>query len=273
VIKPFRDDEKMTPNMHTRKMSLNISKLIPVCLLALCLLASQSVLADSVLHSHNEIKAAAEDFVRAQIPEDITIKAITAGKIDSRLKFTQCSQPLDLRSTMNRNISKSWTIGIRCNDAKAWSLYLPVKADLTRKMLLSSTTITRGEIITADKIKLVDQPIRQHSQKHFSKSVDVIGRQARTTIRPDRIINSSMLQQAYLVKKREAVLIYAQNSKLRISMQGTALKNGRHNEMIKVRNNSSKKIIEVRDFGISCKWAKLCYVRWPITPMMHLLRS
>ena len=236
----------MTPCKHLQTKPFNISGLLFYCILAWCLLFSQTILASTstALHAHTEIQGAAEDFVREQIPEDITIKSITAGKIDSRLKFAQCSQPLELRSTMNRNISKSWTIGIRCNDSVSWSLYLPVKAELTRKMLLSSTTITRGEIITADKIKLVEQPIKQNNQKHFSKPVYVIGRQARTTIRPDRVINSNMLQQAYLVKKREPVLIYAQNSKLRISMQGTALKNGRHNEIIKVRNNSSKKIIE-----------------------------
>lgn len=61
-----------------------------------------------------------------------------------------------------------------------------------------------------------------------------------------------MLQKAILVRKKEFVTIYAQNKNLRISMSDTALKNGRKNEMIKVINNSSQKIIEalVIDRGI-----------------------
>jgi len=61
-----------------------------------------------------------------------------------------------------------------------------------------------------------------------------------------------MLQEALMVHKKEAVLIYAKNKHLQISMKGTALKNGRYNQMIKVRNNSSHKVIDaiVIDRGI-----------------------
>lgn len=220
--------------------------------MTICLMSAPILYAGNALHAHKEIQSVAVEFVRVQLPTDITVKSLKAGKIDSRLRFKQCSQPLETRSTMNKSIARNWTISIRCNDEAGWSLYLPVKAELTRKMLVSKTTITRGEIITADKVKLIDQTISQQNQKHFSKLADAIGRQARRTIQPDRVLNSTMLQQAYLVRKRETVMIYAQNSKLRISMQGTALKNGKQNEMIPIRNNSSKKIIEalVVDRGV-----------------------
>jgi len=205
---------------------------------------ANSLFAAKVSHSNDQIRAAAVEFVRSQIPEDITIRQIKAGKIDSRIYFKQCSQALETSSTLNKSIAKSWTIGVRCNDNPPWSIYIPVKAELTRKMLVSKTTITRGEVITADKIKLEEQEISHQNQKHFSDINNIIGREARRTISPNRVIKSTMLQQAFLVRKKETVLIYAQNQKLRISMQGTALQNGRHNEMIQIRNNSSKKIIE-----------------------------
>ena len=236
--------------LKPRNRSLPRSVLLVI--LVTTLLCSRINYAGAALHDHKTIQAAAVEFVRNQIPDDIVIKSIEAGKVDSRLRFRQCSQPLDVRSTMNKSIARNWTISIRCNDTESWSLYLPVKAELSRKMLISKTTITRGELITADKIKLVDQEINQKNHKHFSSISDVIGREARKTIRPDQVLNSTMLQKAYLVRKKESVMIYAQNSRLRISMQGTALKNGRHNEMIPVRNNSSRKIIEalVVDRGV-----------------------
>ncbi len=209
----------------------------------MCLIFPNALLAGK-LQPHEEIRAAAAEFVRSQIPQDINIKQITAGKIDSRIRFKLCSQALETHSTMKKSIAKSWTIGVRCNDDLPWSIYIPVKAELTRKMLVSTTTITRGELISADKVTLAEQAISHQNKKHFSDLSNVIGREARRTINPNRVINSSMLQQALLVRKKEAVLIYAQNKNIRVSMRGTALKNGRHNEMIKVRNNSSNKIIE-----------------------------
>ncbi len=207
---------------------------------------------DAPLQSHESIRTAAVDFVRSQIPEGVKIQDIKAGKLDSRIRFRECSEALQVRSSMNRNISSHWTINVRCEAPVAWNIYIPVKTTLLQKMLVSRTTITRGEIITPDKLKLTERVITNQNQKYFSNLKDVVGRQARRSIRPDRVINSSMLQEAYLVHKKEPVLIYAQNQKIRISVKGTALKNGKYNDIIRVRNNSSKKIIDavVVDRGV-----------------------
>ena len=203
-------------------------------------------------HSHEQIRNTAIEFVRSQIPDDVQIKAITAGKIDSRIRFKDCSEALEASSGINKHIAKSWTVGIRCHGDKPWSIYIPVKAKLTRNMLVSKTTITRGETITADKIMFMEQEISHQNKKHFTNADNITGREARKTIRPNRVINSTMLQEALLVRRKETVLIYARSRKIQISMKGTALKNGRYNEMIKVRNNSSDKIIDavVIDRGI-----------------------
>ncbi len=203
-------------------------------------------------HSHMEIRQTAIDYVHSQIPTDINIKEITAGKIDSRIQFKQCSEEIEASSSTKKLIARNWTIGVRCHGEAPWSIYIPVKAKMTRNMIVSNTTITRGEIITKDKVSLTEHEITRQNQKHFSDISHVTGREARRTIRPNRVINSSMLQEALLVHRRETVLIYAKNPKLQISMKGTALKNGRYNDMIKVQNNSSKRIIDavVIDRGI-----------------------
>lgn len=220
--------------------------------LALVFLLHTNTLLAGEQHSHEQIRSAALEFVRSKIPEDVIIKEIRAGEIDSRIHFKQCSRALETKATSNKHIAKSWTIGVRCLDKPAWSIYIPVKARLTRKMLVSKTTITRGEMITEYNITITEREISNQNLNHFSDMSDVTGREARRTIRPDRIIKSSMLQQALMVHKKETVLIYAKNHKLQISMKGTALNNGHYNQMIKVRNNSSKKIVDavVIDRGV-----------------------
>jgi len=216
------------------------------CMLVL-LLSCQSVYADESRdkrHSHQQIQAAAVEFVQTQIPDNVTIKEIKAGKIDSRIRFKQCSQELEASSASNRKIAKNWTIHIRCFDSPPWSIYIPVKAKLTQKMLVSKTTITRGEMLTDNNIKLVEQEIRNQHHNYFSDISNVIGREARRSIRPNRTIKSTMLQEALMVHKKETVIIYAKSQQLQVTMKGTALKNGRYNQMIKVRNNSSNKIID-----------------------------
>jgi flagellar basal body P-ring formation protein FlgA len=223
------------------------SSLINLIFVLLCSLYSTALLAENIKlhkHSNTEIQAAAIKFVREKIPQDIKIEQIIAAKIDSRIRFKQCSQALETHSSMNRSIAKSWSVNVRCNDSTPWSIYINVKTKLTKKMLVSNKTIIRGEQISSNKVKLIDSEITNPNQKYFSDLSDIIGYEARKTIRPNRVINSTMLQKALLVHKKEPVLIYAQGKNIHIRMQGTALKNGRQNEMIKVRNNSSNKIID-----------------------------
>lgn len=244
-------DKKMTPKTKQLNQYYINYPLLAWGLVLISLFYTNTLFA-SEYHSHEQIRNAAVEFVRSQIPEDVTIKEIKAGKIDYRVRFKQCSQSLEINSTMKKHIAKSWTIGIRCSDMPAWSIYIPVKTKLSRKMLVSNTTITRGEMLTSQNVQLIEREIRNQNYNHFSDIANVTGREARRTIRPDRVINSSMLQEALMVHKKETVLIYVKNHKLQISMKGTALKNGRYNEMIKVRNNSSKKVIDavVVDRGV-----------------------
>ena len=200
--------------------------------------------------SHQDIRNTAIEFVRSQLPEDIVVKSISAGNIDSRIRFEQCSTALEARSSHNKPTARNQTIGVYCYGDKPWNIHISVQTKLLRKMLLSRSTIVRGEIISADKLQLIEHEIK--NKKYLSSLANAVGYEARRTIRPDQVINSSMLKKAVLVRKKESVTIYVQNKNLRISMPGTALKNGHKNEMIKVRNNSSKKIIEalVIDRGV-----------------------
>ena len=228
-------------------MTINLKAIIIAISIMTLFLASSSLAGNQ---SHQDIRNTAIEFMRSQLPQDIVVKQISAGKIDSRINFEQCSTALEASSTNNQPIARNQTIKVYCNGDKPWNIHISVQAKLLRKMLLSRSTIVRGEIITAEKLELVEHEIK--NKKYLSELSDAVGYEARRTIRPDQVINSSMLQKAVLVRKKESVTIYVQSKNLRISMPGTALKNGHKNEMIKVRNNSSHKIIEalVVDRGV-----------------------
>ncbi len=220
-------------------MTINL-KVIVIFLALVSIFTSSALLAKN--HSHQDIKNTAINFVRTQLPDDIVVQDISSGKIDSRIHFKQCSTELEARSSNSHPMAKHQTIGVYCHGDKPWSIYISVKSKLLRKMLVTKRTIVRGEIITSEKVQLIEKVIK--NKKYLSDINDAIGYEARRTIRPGQVINSSMLQKALLVRKKESVTIYAQNKNLRISMPGKALSSGHKNEMIKVRNTSSQKIIE-----------------------------
>ncbi len=62
-------------------------------------------------------------------------------------------------------------------------------------MLAMKSTIVRGEIITAEKVQLVEKVIK--NKKYLSDINDAICYEARRTIRHEQLINSSMLQKAF----------------------------------------------------------------------------
>ncbi len=107
-------------NVITR-ITFSISLTAYLTLMALLTMLSTPLFAatqasiNKPLQSHESIRYAAVEYVRSQIPEGVKIQDIKAGKMDSRIRFRECSEASQVRSSMNRNISSHWTINVRCD--------------------------------------------------------------------------------------------------------------------------------------------------------------
>ncbi len=225
----------------TMSMAGRLFTALAVLLLSVAVFSEPRQDIDDIIHT-------ATAFVKQHIPADYQLKSISSGFIDNRLQFRQCEQELTAFVSGQFRLNSRMTIGVRCRQP-FWQVYIPIKLEILAPVVVARTTILKGETLRADQLEVVMEKLSGSHQRLFRTLKEVAGKQARRTIRANQPITSGYLQPAYIVKRRQEVLIVAKNKYLQVKMKGIALKNGQYNDLIKVRNKRSNKIIEARVSG------------------------
>ncbi len=83
-------------------------------------------------------------------------------------------------------------------------------------------------------------------QGYYTKMEDIIGLVCKQNLIQGSAFNPAILQTAVLIHKGEQVRIQAISEMLNVSMEGIALNDGSLGDTIKVKNLSSKRIIEAQ---------------------------
>ncbi len=95
------------------------------------------------VQSIDSIRAAAEQFVRASLPEKSTKHFVTAGNMDPRLRLDECASPLEAFSQGTAVNTGRMTIGVRCPTANPWTVYVPVTIEVEVSVLVLRRPLAR----------------------------------------------------------------------------------------------------------------------------------
>lgn len=170
---------------------------------------------------------------------------ITANHPDSRIQLRTCpEEQLTVFNPYHSSLLGSFTMGIRCEDNNNhWALYIPTKTRLEKSVLLAKHPINKGKKIMAEDLYIGEIDVSR-LKGYFSEPSQVIGQVARQTINDGAYLTPQMIEKPVLIHKGARITIQAINKQVKITMTGIALSDGSLNDVIQVKNLSSKKIIE-----------------------------
>lgn len=176
---------------------------------------------------------------------------VTIDKIDPRLHLKACDkQKIEVFNPYHTALASSITMGIRCleND-NHWSLYVPTRISIKKPVIAAKQNIVKGSLIGENDIQFIDMDINQLKQGYYSQPQQVIGQVAKQNIAAGNCLLPNTLENALLVLKGQQVNIQAVSDTIKVSMPGVALGSGAINELIKVKNLSSDRVVEARISG------------------------
>ncbi|MDI9819294.1 MULTISPECIES: flagellar basal body P-ring formation chaperone FlgA [unclassified Legionella] len=173
---------------------------------------------------------------------------ISIENIDPRIQLKPCDEKkLDVFNPYQTLPIHTTIMGIRCQETNNhWTLYVPVKIILQKTVLIAKRPLAKGIQLVSTDIDTQEVDVSQLKQGYFSKTEDVIGQICKTAINQGNVITPNNLQTAALIHKGEQVTIQALSDTINVSMKGIALSDGVIGEMIKVKNLTSKKIVEAQ---------------------------
>ena len=192
-----------------------------------------------------DIRSTAEQFALAALDTSAyTDIKVEAQALDARLRLKQCEIPLQASSNNATIRAGRATIGVRCDGASPWSLYVPVNISASVAVVVIRGPVTRGTVLGAENLTVVQMPVTQLPPNYLSDMKEVSGRELSRAVNGDTYATAAMLKQKNMIQKGQEVIILAQSSSFQVRMSGTALENGQNGERITVKNNNSGRTVE-----------------------------
>lgn len=201
------------------------------------------------VHNLNQLREDVHQYMTQAVEEmgtDSDVE-ISVGRLDSRLRLNACSAPVDIELSTGRLSDARVTVTAKC-PTQPWQVRMPVAIKRFANTIVSQNIIKRGDIISLNDITMMRVDVSRLN-RYFDEPKEVIGMQAKTTIRQGKLIKPNMVKQPQLVKRGERVKINMTTPGINIQTIGIAMNNGVKNQTITIKNLKSNRLIEATVTG------------------------
>lgn len=207
-------------------------------------------------HPIENIYNTAKIFLEKHSNADPTDTEVSLGKIDPRIKFTQCDTKLAAFFPQGVKKIGKMTVGVRCNGKVKWKLFIAAKIERYETVWIAKHSLATND--TINQKDLSQQRVRIDSLRQSPmKDIHLIrGTSPKKRIRAGSIIYQDAI---CMVCHGDKVSIVANNSFINVSVEGVALGDAKLGENVKIRNLQSKRIFTAIVIGkrqLSVKLAK-----------------
>jgi len=169
--------------------------------------------------------------------------AIKVNTIDRRLKLAHCDQ-LKFNLASGSHLVGKTSIRVICTEPKAWSFYVTANISRYDNIYIANGSLNRGHIIRESDVYKSRKDLAKLPFGYITNPADVIGKQLKRHVQAGRILSPSQLINPIVIKRGEIISLQSKSSGFAISMKGTAMSNGAIGDRIRVKNSSSKRIVE-----------------------------
>lgn len=202
---------------------------------------SPSALASDAVQPLDSIRIAAELAARTALQPLGGELRIANIQIDSRLRMAACAAPL--HAQLDSPPGARSIVAVRCEGPVAWTLRVPVVAEVWRPVAVSTRAVQRGAILAADQVQMQTHEVLGLSRGYFADSAQVIGQQASRNLKANTVLHAGMIAAPQLIKRGDAVVITTDGERIAVRTQGIALQNGVEGASVQVRNPRSGRVV------------------------------
>jgi flagella basal body P-ring formation protein FlgA len=144
------------------------------------------------------------------------------------------------------------TVGVRCDGASTWTIYVPVSVEIEAPVLVLRRALARRAPIDASDVELQTRRLPGLATNFVNDLNALQGRRLRRALPAGTPLTTDALDRAVLVQRGQQVTLVAATGGIEIRAQGKALSDGSEKDRIRVQNVNSLKVVEgiVENSGI-----------------------
>lgn len=198
----------------------------------------------NTLQSLAEVEHAAYVYTLAQAQTRFNHPEITLTPLDKRLRLQQCSGELEAFSNRELNSAGNVTVGVRCHQPVAWTVYLPLQIKVMQPMVVISRPVSANHVLTEQDLRIERRDIGNLRQGYLANIAAAVGQQVKYSLGLGTVIQPNHLRPLNVVKRGETIILVASAGTMEVRMQGTAMADASLGDRVRVRNLSSERVVE-----------------------------
>lgn len=208
-----------------------------------------SLAAAAGTQSLDQVTATVRSFVEQEYAGLGTISEVHIEALDPRLKLAACERPPQAFAAPGQRRMGNVTVGVRCKGARPWTLYVPVRIVSEVAVLTAARPLPRGAVLKPSDLLPLSRDVAALPHGYFTDAGRLIGMQLKRPLHAGDTISPAAVTAPTLVERGQQVLLRAAVDGIQISMKGEALEDGASGERIRVRNLSSRRVVEAEVIG------------------------
>ncbi len=189
------------------------------------------------------IRAAVLDFIRAELGDDPDVRP-EVKPLDARLRLHACEQPLRVFWGPGARRQGNTTLGVACEGERPWKIYVQARIAVWRPVAVAARALLRGERLRADDVRLEKRDVSRLRGGYLDDAQRFVGYRIRQNIPAGRVLQPRQFAAPRLVRRGERVTLVARNGTVQVRMAGEALADGALGATVRVRNLSSRRIVQ-----------------------------
>ncbi|NEX21077.1 flagellar basal body P-ring formation protein FlgA [Thiorhodococcus mannitoliphagus] len=191
------------------------------------------------------ILESARSFLAQRLSDDPSTETrIELGQLDSRLKLRRCAHIPTAQLAPGGRTDGNTTVNVRCSEPVGWSIFVPVRIERHAEVVVTARALARKQLIKGQDVRLERKETSGLTSGYFSDPAAVIGQETKRRLVPGQVLTASHVAPPQLVERGQEVILYAVRPGLTVRMKGEALEDGAEGQRIRVRNRSSKRVVE-----------------------------
>ncbi len=220
--------------------------------IVICLLHSifhTSAYATDKRQPQQELLDVATRFLERHYASEIKNKAsgnlqLSVNPLDPRIKVKACDERVQAFWPYKPGDQRRITVGVRCDGVVRWKLYFQATMKNIKTVAVLNTHVSSGDILDAGMISMRDIDTLTLRNKSIQDASGVLGMKFKRSLRSGTVISTKHLLIPATIKRGDLVEIISGDGPVQVRAQGYAMDDGQVNELIKIKNSSSNRILQ-----------------------------
>ncbi len=200
--------------------------------------------ADEAIQPLETISHQAREFLMAQHRHRAEPPQINLTALDPRLRLAKCGAALEAFLPGGAKTVGNTSVGVRCPGPQPWTVYQRATVRVFDQVVVAGRFLSRGTLLSAADLRSERRELSVLSSGYETVPDALIGKQLRQALNAGTVIPPQIVKTPPAIRQGETVTLVIRQGGMEITSSGIALSDAGLGERLRVRNQTSKRVIE-----------------------------